>query len=381
MSDTVYDAIPFAGREAGEIPASSPANGDRTSKSLFINELTLGLELADFFLLASASQGQARNGPFWRLEFRDASGSIHAKIWSPLSQRFSELHPGDIVQVKGRVTSYRDKLELAVDAMRVLDEAERNAFDLTLFMAASARDPDDMLAELQTLARAVLVHKPWRKLILGVLDDPDIASLLRLAPAAKGMHHAYAGGLLEHTLSVARLCMRIADHYPELDRQVLFAGAALHDLGKIWELSQGLAIDYTTSGRLVGHISLLVDRLSPFIRKSGLDDHLAEHLIHLILSHHGSHEFGSPRLPATAEAMALHYADNLDAKLQQIRGALEGVAPGGWSAYNSGLERFLFRAGQSPGKAPKAPGNPPRIAEAAGEPLSLFRQCSLVSKE
>ena len=366
-------------------------------KLQMISDMELGATVADLFVLASAQQGQARNGPYWRLEFRDATGSIGGKIWSPQSQAFPSLTAGTAVRVTGRVTSYRDKLELAVDDMRVLDDAEFAALDLVLFMPASPFSPDAMLEELTTLCRKELTHKPWKKLIIGLLADEDIARKLRLAPAAKVMHHAYAGGLLEHTLSVARLCMRIADHYPTLDRQALLAAAVCHDLGKMWELSSGIAIDYTQEGRLIGHIFLVIERLAPFIKRSGLEPDLAEHLKHLILSHHGTHEFGSPRLPATAEALALHYADNLDAKLQQVESALSGVEENGWSAYNPPLERHLFRATPSPRKEhPAAPEkgsatakNTATLHSAADsfdaaqsqQTLSLFSQCSLLSKE
>jgi 3'-5' exoribonuclease len=170
------------------------------------------------------------------------------------------------------------------------------------------------------------------------------------APAAKALHHAYAGGLLEHTLAVTRLCLALADLYPRLDRQILFMGAVCHDMGKIWEISSGLNADYTQAGRLLGHISLGLDRLAPFLASSGLEPSLAEHLRHLILSHHGAREFGSPVLPATAEALALHYADNTDAKLNQTDAALAGLGPGesGWSSFVPGLDRFLFRAGRTP---------------------------------
>lgn len=350
------------------------------AKTLFVADLSLGLEFADLFVLSGATQGQSRNGPYWRLEFTDATGSIGGKIWSPHSQAHTDLAPGMAVFARGRVTSYRDKPELAVEHLRVLSGEEKSALDMALFLPASERSPEDMLAELLDLAKKTLVHKPWRKLITSLLTDEDVAPRLRLAPAAKAMHHAYAGGLLEHTLSVARLCLLLADHYPELDRQALLAGAVCHDLGKMWELTAGPGIDYTGSGRLIGHINLLLDRLAPFIKKSGLEPHLAEHLEHLILSHHGTHEFGSPRLPATAEALALHYADNLDAKLQQVRSALAGVEEGGWSAYNPPLERFLHRAPQTP--APPTAGRAASHARAAAkdEPLPLFAPCSSASK-
>lgn len=349
------------------------------TKLTFAADLALADEVADIFILSTAQQGQARNGPYWRLEFKDASGTIGGKIWSPQSQAYTELSPGRAVWVKGRVTSYRDRLELAVDDMRVLSNDEQNALDLTMFMPASPFHPDAMLKELLALVAEHLTHKPWRKLVKSLLTDPEIAAMLRLAPAAKGMHHAYAGGLLEHTLSVTGLCMRIADHYPVLDRQVLFAGAICHDLGKLWELTSGLSIDYTTAGRLIGHINILMDKLGPFIKKSGLEPELAEHLEHLVLSHHGSFEFGSPRLPATAEALVLHYADNIDAKLQQVEAALAGIDEGGWSAFNPGLERFLHRAVHTPDAPPRAAGRrqADRSAEddassRQGQPLSLF---------
>ena len=380
------------------------------AKTLMISDLELGAEVADLFILAVAQQGQARNGPYWRLEFRDASGSIGGKIWSPQSQAYPDLTAGAPVWVKGRVTSYRDRLELAIEGMRLLDETETAALDLSLFMPASPFSPAAMLEELLALCRRELTHKPWRKLIISLLSDDDVASRLRLAPAAKAMHHAYAGGLLEHTLSVARLCMRLADHYPHLDRQALLAGAVCHDLGKIWELTSGMSVDYTQAGRLVGHIFLVLDRLAPFIKKSGLEPDLVEHLQHLILSHHGTHEFGSPRLPATAEALALHYADNIDAKLQQVSAALTGVEENGWSAYNAPLERFLFQAALTPRPEKAAPrtgrpatrranalpnaeddenatgngagrGRTDPEADTRQQPLPLFSQCSLLSKE
>lgn len=359
-------------------PASNPASAAPAAKRLFVADLALGMEAADIFILAAAQQGQARNGPYWRLEFKDSTGAISGKIWSPHSQAFPDLSAGMAVWVRGRVTSYRDKLELSVDDMRILDETERAGLDMALFMPASQHDPEAMIEDLLELARKTLHHKPWRKLVTGLLTDAEIRPALRLAPAAKAMHHAFAGGLIEHTLSVTRLCMRIADHYPHLDRQVLFAGAVCHDLGKIWELSPGLAIDYTTSGRLIGHISLLLDKIAPFIKKSGLEAELAEHLEHLILSHHGTHEFGSPRLPATAEALVLHYADNIDAKLQQVGAALEGVKEGGWSTFNTGLERFLFRARRSPDapararKTGQSEDDAPESSARQGQSLSLF---------
>lgn len=367
-------------------PLSHPATPE---KNIMISDLSPGNEVADTFILAVAQQGQSRNGPYWRLEFRDASGSINGKIWSPQSRAYTELPTGKPVWLKGRVGSYRDQPEIVVDSLRLLTEQESAALDLSLFLPASPYSPETMLAELEKLASETLAHKPWHKLISDLLADARINAALRVAPAAKAMHHAYAGGLLEHTLSVAKLCLRIADHYPRLDRQTLFAGAICHDLGKIWELSSGLAIDYTQAGRLIGHISLFLEHLAPFLRDSGLEPELAEHLQHLILSHHGSHEFGSPRLPATAEALALHYADNLDAKLHQMEAALAGVEENGWSAFVPPLERFLFRASRTPEASssgirasarPRRAVTPPENDDVR-QSLPLFGLCSSPLKE
>ncbi|MDR1125753.1 MAG: HD domain-containing protein [Deltaproteobacteria bacterium] len=358
-------------------------------KKQFVAELAPGEMAEGLFLVAAAQQNQARNGPYWRVEFRDATGKIEGKIWSPLSQQFSELKPGCLAELQGRVVVYRERNEIVVDQMRLLDEEEQSRVNLADFMAASRQDADSMLAELEEICRATFSHKPWIKFYKALLRDEEVAQKLRLAPAAKAMHHAYSGGLLEHTLGVCRLCLSLADLYPDLDRQTLLAGALCHDLGKIWELSSGLVIDYTGPGRLIGHISLGVEKLEPFLRKSGLEDELAEHLKHLVLSHHGSREFGSPCLPATAEALALHYADNLDAKLNQARTALQGLAAGesGWSAYVSGLERALFKApcstagptassGLDGRKAAKAKS----VEPSSGQGRLLESQCSLLSK-
>ncbi|MDR0827606.1 MAG: HD domain-containing protein [Desulfovibrio sp.] len=328
------------------------------SKRLFAADLKLGTEVADLFLLSAARLNQSANGPYWLLEFKDASGVIPGKIWSPQSRAYPDLAPGLAVFVKGRVGSYRERSDLSIDSLRVLEDAEKAALDLSLFLPSAPRPAGEMSAELRGLALTVLTHAPWRKLVLDLLEDAEIGPLLRSAPAAKAMHHAYAGGLLEHTLSVVRICMFLADHYPFLDRQTLFAGALCHDLGKIWELKQDVAINYTTQGRLIGHINIFTSRLEDFAARAGLEKDLAEHLLHLVLSHHGTYEFGSPRLPASPEAVALHYADNIDAKLKQVQDALSGLAPGSWSDYNTPLERFLYCPPRTP-DAPPAPESDP----------------------
>ena len=226
-----------------------------------------GDEIRALYLIGSASQLQAKNGPFWRIELKDASGDLEARIWSPLSQQFAEIPSGVIAEVEGRAESFRDKLQVNVNALRVLSPEETASVDTSAFMASSSRPPQEMLDELEALCRKEFTYKPWRKFILSVLEDEAIRVPLLTAPAAKSVHHAWVGGLLEHTLSVATLCLRFCDHYPDLDRQTLLAGAICHDLGKIWEFSGGLANDYTDAGRLVGHIN--PDSLEAYFQEAG----------------------------------------------------------------------------------------------------------------
>ena len=352
-------------------------------KQRFVADLQPGDLVDDLFMLSSARQGQAKNGPYWHVFFQDASGTIEGKIWSPLSLEFSELPAGEPFFVAARVTTYRERAELAISGMRALSVPEKCSLSLADFMPSSPHDIEEMYAELRALCRSVFCHKPLAGFMNAVLDHPEIGPLFKVAPAAKTMHHAYAGGLLEHTLSVAKVAMTLAGHYPQLDRQILLAGAICHDLGKIWELSSGLVIDYTDQGRLLGHITLALERLTPIMRECGLENHLIEHLQHLVLSHHGTLEFGSPKLPATAEAIVLHYADNIDAKLQQVGAALAGLGEeAGWSTYNKGLERFLFKAQQAETPEPlfiaeAAPSSPPVSAPLDSAPERYeFTDCT-----
>lgn len=323
-------------------------------KTQFIKDISAGDEIDSLFLLSQASQMQAKNGPFWRLELKDKSGSIEAKIWSPLSQSFSELNSGSIVKVVGRANLYRDRLDINVESFAVLPEDDWARLDLSLFLPASEKQPELMWQELELLCNKTMRHPPWKKFIQYIFRDEFIKDNLLVAPAAKGVHHAYRGGLLEHTLGVANLCMQLADSYPQLDRQLLLAGAVCHDLGKLWELTGGAgAPDYTDEGRLIGHIELGLEAVAPYLKKSGLEADLVMQLKHLILSHHGELEFGSPKRPKIAEAFALHYADNIDAKMAQIReviGAMPPPAEGGtnWSPFQTTLSRFLYRATPTP---------------------------------
>ena len=347
-------------------------------KTQFVRDITRDIgsndEVDSLFLLGAASLQQARNGPFWRLELKDASGALEAKIWSPQSQEYAGLAAGQIVEAQGRASLFRDQPQVTIDRLRTLSPEEAAACDLALFLPASARPAWEMLEELEQICRRELTFAAWKKFVLAVLQHPDIRPRLLTAPAAKSVHHAYVGGLLEHTLSVAGLALRLADHYPELDRQILLAAAVCHDLGKIWELTGGLANDYSDAGRLIGHTVLGLERLEPFLQKSGLHPELVRHFKHLLLSHHGEHQYGSPQLPQTAEALVLHHADNIDAKVAQCRHIFNAFAEedSGWSSYQATLGRYMHQPARTPKSA--ASENGMRRVPAKED------QCSLLSK-
>ncbi len=315
-----------------------------------IQDIPPHTEIQGVYVLSAASQHQARNGPFWKVELRDATGTLEAKIWSPLSQSFSQLPAGSFVEIHGKTDIYRDQVQMNIEALRILKQEESDLLDMSIYVPSSPYDVENMWQELESLCKKEFTHKPWKKFVFSVLKDTEIRNNWMACPAAKNVHHAYRGGLLEHSLSVATLAMSVANHYPELDRQALLAGAIFHDLGKIWEFSYGLITDYTTEGRLLGHMHLVLERLQPHLQKSGLEEDFVQHFKHLILSHHGTYEFGSARLPQTPEAMLLHYVDNIDAKMAQCRHIFNDREPEyqGWSDYQRTLERFMYKPLRTP---------------------------------
>ena len=322
-----------------------------TLKQTFIRDMTPGQRVTEVFVLAESRQGQGKNGPFWSLTLQDASGRLEAKIFSPTSRDYPELPAGRAARVAGTVQTFRDTPQLLVDRLEYLpEEALADETLMAGLIPMADPGPEELMAELEGLIRKHLHHKPWRNFCRKVLADSDIHAKFMFAPGAKAIHHAYVGGLLEHTLAVCRVCMSLCDLYPHLDRQTLLVGAVFHDLGKAWELTGGLTRDYTDEGRLLGHILIGVEKLSPFLARSKtLDEGLKAHLKHLLVSHHGEYEFGSPRRPKTAEALVLHYADNLDAKLKTVAECLGDCPEGGWSAYVRPLERFLHKPAVTPG--------------------------------
>jgi len=322
-------------------------------------------------VIVQSRLAQSKNGPYWDLKLQDKTGVLDAKIWPPLSSEFSELLPEQFVFVQGEIRSFRDRLQMVVQRLQFLESEEEICW--ADFLPVSSRDPEEMLLELENLCRQELKYSPWKKLCKKVLQDLEVRERLLKSPAAKSLHHAYIGGLLEHTLSVSKICLSISELYPDMDREILLVGALLHDLGKAWELEGSISRKYSDQGQLLGHITLTLEILEPFIQKvKDLDRELVLHLKHMLLSHHGEYEYGSPKRPKTAEAMILHFADNMDAKLSTMEKAFDSGQQEGsnWSQFQPSLERYVYR-----------PVNTASFHKKKQENKGVAKQCSLPLKE
>jgi 3'-5' exoribonuclease len=291
--------------------------------------------------------------PWLLLTLADSSGSIKAKMWDRVEEALPLIGVSDIVKVKATLGEYRGVAELTIT---LLMPAQSSEYDLADFLPHTKQNIEQMFTRLREISAAMA--NPWlRQLVLSVLDDPGIAPRLKRAPAAKAFHHAWIGGLLEHVLSLCDLSRMVASHYGDVDLDQLITTAVLHDLGKIEELSYEQGLDYTTPGILVGHllISLRMAR-AKMDAISGFPPALATLVEHLLASHHGTLENGSPRLPSTREAVLFNMLDDMDAKLISLRATLDQSAPGEWTERNGPLNRKFLRPEEFLGSA--APATP-----------------------
>ncbi len=304
-------------------------------KDIYIADLASfeeGKHFDSFFLiLARQHRTTQTNKPYLNVILCDKSGQIEGRVWELSDPRIAkDFDRGDIVKVRGTVSRFNDRLQMKVEQLRKALPAEADKSDL---MPSTTYDVVELWSRLQGFVGSF--SEPHLKLLLRtILDDPSMAAAYREAPAAKQLHHAWLGGLLEHVVSLLTLADRIAPHYPLVHRDLLLTGVILHDIGKVRELSWDIGFDYTLEGVLLGHISIgaflaerAMDKLPDFPPK------LRTLVLHLILSHHGKLEFGSPKLPMTPEALALSFIDDLDAKMQAMasefeKSEQEGKGPG-----------------------------------------------------
>ncbi|MBI1749063.1 MAG: HD domain-containing protein [Acidobacteria bacterium] len=312
-------------------------------KSDFVAELQAEQSVTSFFLITvkEVRTGQKSGKPYLQLELRDRTGSIDARVFQNIESVAETVRVNEIVKVKGRVDLWQGKKQLVIEQIRA---AKADEYELGDFLPHTKRDVEELFAELrECVAR---VGNPWiQRLLEDVVNDPGVALRLKRAPAGKTMHHAYIGGLLEHIVSLCGLCQRVAPHYPEIDGDLLLCGAILHDIGKLDELLYERSFGYTTEGQLLGHIVLGLQLLEKKMDAiEGFPSDLRTLIQHLVLSHHGREEFGSPKLPAFPEALMLHYLDDLDSKLAAMRESFEAEkGETEWTAKNWSLQRPLLR--------------------------------------
>ncbi len=280
-----------------------------------------------FFLVQSKQVRSTRDGkPYLDLRLSDRTGVVEARLWDGVEDVAGSVEQDDVVKVEAVVEPYRGQPQLK---LRRLRRAQKDEVDLADFLPATREDVAALYEELLEVARGV-GNAHLRELLLAVLTDAELAPRLKRAPGAKTLHHAYLGGLLEHVVSLCRLCRLAAQHYPEVDVDLLLTGAILHDLGKVYELSYERSFDYTTEGKLVGHIAIAVELVGRKMDAvAGFPRPLRTLVQHLLLSHHGRLEFGSPVTPRFREALLLHYLDDLDSKMEAIRGELASAEQSG----------------------------------------------------
>jgi 3'-5' exoribonuclease len=322
-------------------------------KAPFVIDLSTEQSITTFFLVHEKEIRNTREGKsYLRLELGDRSGTIEARMWDLFEVIAKDIQRDDFVKVQARVEIYRNKPQLALQQVR---RAKPEEIDLVDFLPHTKQDVDKMYTDL--LIHAQSITNPHLKLLVAnIIGDPSIAPRYKRAPAAKVMHHAYIGGLLEHVVGLCGLAKQIAAHYSELDVDLLLTAAMLHDVGKLDELCYERAIGYTTAGQLLGHIVMEVDTVSRAMDAiPNFPGPLKIVVQHLLISHHGEYEFGSPKLPMIREALVFHYMDDLDSKVASIRTALASSAPDDqWSSYSSALGRKFLKLNEYLNQTPAA---------------------------
>ena len=314
-------------------------------KSVYISDIKAGDKVGDFFLVAEKNLSFSQKGaPYLNLRVKDKTGELDGKIWDNAREWDKVFKRGDIVHLESRAVNYKNNVQLSIVEVK---KAEEEEIDISDYMPAAAKDGEVMLGELLTFFEGIKdLH--LKALLDSFFQDEAIVTDFKKAPAAKGFHHVYIGGLLEHTLSVTRLLDLVCNHYRGINRDLVITGGILHDIGKIHEFSYGRIIDYTDEGRLIGHIVMGAEMVDNKIASlKGFPADLAMELRHLLLSHHGELEFGSPKRPKTVEALIVHFIDDLDAKVNAFQEFID-VSPddeSAWTPFHRLLDRVIYKGG------------------------------------
>lgn len=312
-------------------------------KPFYIRDLLPNQVMTTTFLVHTKDVRQKKSGePYLSMLLGDRTGDVDAKMWDNVAEVMDTFERDDFVKVKGLLQIFQNRPQLTIHKMKRLEDSE---VDLGDYFPCSDRNQDEMFAELRGIV-ASIQNPHLRALLDAFMEDEKIARMYRVAPAAKTVHHAYLGGLIEHVLSLCHLSRVAAAHYKNVDVDLLLAGAILHDIGKTSELTYERTFGYSTDGQLLGHIFIGIQMLNEKIAQSpGFPPKLRILLEHMMLSHHGELEYGSPKVPVFPEALLLHHLDNLDSKMECMRAAIarDRNVEGCWTSYNPALDRSVLK--------------------------------------
>ncbi|MCE5265623.1 MAG: HD domain-containing protein [Deltaproteobacteria bacterium] len=319
-------------------------------KKIYVNDIRSGDRVNEVFLAGEKNLAYSQKGaPYLNIRLKDRTGDVDGKVWDNALAWDKAFKKGDLIRIQARALSFKNAVQLSIAELRKVDDSE---VDLADFFPVARGDREAMFAEI--LAYCEQVKIPCLAALLhAFFRDEKIAGLFKRAPAAKGFHHVYIGGLLEHTLSVVRLLDRTAAHYSGVNRDLLIAGGILHDIGKIYEFSFDRIVEYSDPGRLVGHIVMGVEMVDAKIAAiPDFPEQTAMELRHLILSHHGVLEYGSPKRPKTLEALIVHYVDDLDAKVNAFQEFIREARgeESDWTPYHRLFDRYIYK-----GRRPDVP--------------------------
>jgi 3'-5' exoribonuclease len=294
------------------------------------------------FVVSSKQVKPKKSGePYLALVLADRCGQVEAKMWDNVEDAIDAFDQDDFLKIKGLLNKYKNRFQITIHKLRRLADSE---VDFADYLPKTTKDVDELWRTLTELVQS-FQDPHLRALVQEFMADPGIAAAYRNAPAAKTLHHAYIGGLLDHVVSLFRSCDLVCRNYPQINRDLLLTGAFLHDIGKIHELAYTRSFSYTSRGQLLGHMIIELEMLQAKIAQiPGFPNELKTLLEHLIISHHGQYEFGSPKLPMFPEALMLHYLDDLDSKMESMRAHFEREAESdsNWTSYNASLGRTLL---------------------------------------
>src|SRR5690348_16089960 len=297
--------------------------------------------VSSFVVISKQVKPKKTGEPYLALTLGDRCGQIEAKMWDNVEDALDAFEQEDFLKIKGLINKYKNRFQLTIHKLRKLGETE---IDFADYLPKTTKDVDELWRTLEGFVQS-FSDTNLRTLVQLFMADPEIAAAYRNAPAAKTPHHAYIGGLLDHVVSLFRSCDLICTNYPQINRDLLLTGVFLHDIGKIHELTYNRSFSYTTKGQLLGHMIIELEMLQAKLAlQPDFPEELKTLVEHLIISHHGQYDFGSPKLPMFPEALMLHYLDDLESKMEAMRAHFEREAglDSPWTSYNSSLGRPLL---------------------------------------